>query len=95
MAPCPVLVIPILNGFGGDGRHGAQIRKHRPETVVDAHVGGMELFGAGCPKALAGVVEIPEVEVADLCSLDGDDAADLTCLYLPRASAADGDDELV
>ena len=47
-----------------DGAEGAEVGEGGPEAGVEAEVGRVQLLGAGGPEALAGVVEVPDVEVA-------------------------------
>ena len=42
------------------------------------------------PKPFARIVEIPQVEVADLWALDGDDPGQLSGAHWPGVAAADG-----
>src|SRR5712691_10662281 len=55
----------------------------------------LQLPGARGPEALAWIVEVPEVQVADLRSLDRHDAHHRACFHGPRVAAADGDDVLM
>src|SRR6266851_803971 len=91
----PAIVVDAIAGetVGGDGRHRPQIGQCRPQAVEHRHVSGLELAGARGPQSLARIVEVPQVEIADLRALDRDDAKDVTRRYLPGPAGADRDDE--
>src|SRR6266851_54225 len=91
----PAIVVDAVAGqaVGGDGRHWPQIGQGRPQAVEHRHVRGLELAGARGPQPLARIVEIPQVEVADLRSLDRDDAKDVARRHFPGPASTDRDDE--
>lgn len=49
-----------------DGAQRSEIRQRRPKPVADGDVRGMQLAGACGPETFSWVVQIPEVEIADL-----------------------------
>ncbi len=53
----------------------------------------VKLPGARGPEALARVVKIPDVEVADLWAFGRGNAAEVACGNFPGAAGADGEDE--
>ena len=70
-----------------------QIRQGRPQAVVGADMRSLQLAGPGGPEAFARIVQIPDIEVADLWSLDGHDTEYVARGYAPSASGTDRDDE--
>ncbi len=66
-----------------DGGHGTQKGQRRPQPVVGADMGPLQLTGARGPHALARVMAMPHVEVTDLGAIDDGDAKDLPRLDLP------------
>jgi len=59
-----------------DGHQGAHVGKAGPQSVSNRDMGRVQLFGARSPETLAGVVQVPDVEVADLGPLGCGDADD-------------------
>lgn len=53
----------------------------------------VQLPGARGPEALARVVEVPNVEVADLWAVGCGDAAEVAGGNFPGAAGSDGEDE--
>jgi hypothetical protein len=53
----------------------------------------MQLAGARRPEALACVVQVPQIEVGDLGTLEDDDPEQLSGPHRPRAAGANRDDE--
>jgi len=53
-------------------------------------VSTLQLPRARGPEPFARIVEIPQVEVADLWALDGDDPRQLSGAHSPGVAAADG-----
>src|SRR5882757_19662 len=91
----PAIIVDAVTGeaVGGDGRHRPQIGQGRPQAVEHRHVRGLELAGARRPQSLARIVEVPQVEIADLRPFDRDNAKDVTCRHFPGPAGADRDDE--
>jgi hypothetical protein len=86
-----VRVFAVLDRLAGDGQHRAQVGEDGPEAVAVGQVRTFQLLGAGGPEALPWVVQVPRVEIDDLRSFDGDDAAYLPRLHRPGVAGADGD----
>jgi len=55
----------------------------------------MELARARGPEALAGIAQVPDIEVRNLRALERHDANDLAREHRPRAPGAPRDDEAV
>src|SRR6267154_1502481 len=91
----PAVFVDAVAGeaVGGNGRHRPQIGQGRPQAVEHRDVRGLELAGARRPQSLARIVEVPQVEVADLRALDRDNAKDVARRHLPGPAGADRDDE--
>src|SRR5580704_71746 len=91
----PAIVVDAVAGeaVGRDGRHRPQMGQGRPQAVEHRHVRRLELAGARSPQPLARIVEIPQVEIADLRALDRDDAKDMARRHFPGPAGADRDDE--
>src|SRR5438128_391587 len=79
---------PLRQVAAGAGRDRAQ-------QVEGRDVRALQLPRARGPEALARVVEVPEVQVAHLRSLDRHYAHHRSRLHGPRVATADGDDVLV
>ena len=73
----------------GDGGHGAQVGQRRPEAVMGADVGLLQLARARGPHAFARVVQVPHVEVRHLRAFQRDDAEHVAGRHLPGEAAAD------
>src|SRR5205823_340975 len=80
------------DGVVGESDHRPQVGKARPEAVQRRHVGALDLAAASRPEALARILQIPEVEVTDLGSLDRHQPRHLAGAQGPGVAAADGDD---
>ena len=58
-------VLPVgLERVVDDGGERAEVGQDGPEAVMEGEMGGVELAGAAGPEAFAGVVLVPDVEVA-------------------------------
>mmetsp|Transcript_17422 Transcript_17422/g.70007 ORF Transcript_17422/g.70007 Transcript_17422/m.70007 type:complete len:297 (+) Transcript_17422:154-1044(+) len=76
-----------------DRRHGAHVRKARPQPVARGEVRRLELARLGGVEAFVEVVEVPEVEVADLRAFGADDAERAARRHLERPAVARRDDD--
>ena len=65
--------VPV-QGIAGDGRHRPQPRQGAPQAVAGADVGAVQGAGLAAEEALAQVGSVPQVQVADLRAVGGDDA---------------------
>ncbi|MNQ91179.1 hypothetical protein D3C85_1065480 [compost metagenome] len=73
----------------GDGDHGPQERQVRPEPVIGAHMGALQLAGARGPHALAGIIGVPQVEVPHLGAHRRGHAEHMAGRHLPGTPSAD------
>jgi hypothetical protein len=78
---------------GGDGRERAEIRQARPQPVEGRDMGALKLARARRPEPFTRIVPVPDVEVADLCALDRDDAEKMPGRYREGEARAGGNDE--
>ncbi len=92
MHPPPDAVDAIpLQRIRRDGDQRPQVRQTRPQPIERGDVRPVQLARARGPEALARVVQVPDVEVADLGALRGRDAADVAGGDRPGAAGADGE----
>src|SRR5712691_3530675 len=77
----------------GEGQDRPEIGQARPQTLAGGHVRALELTRARRPEALARVVKVPRVEVADLRPLEGHDATEPALADGPRPAGPDGNDD--
>src|ERR1044072_3335559 len=76
----------------GDRRHGPQMRERAPEPVAGAHMRGVQRARLAGEEALRKIVRTPQVEIADLRTLDADDPEDVTGRHFEGARLARQDD---
>src|SRR5699024_2807878 len=70
-------------------------RQGRPQAVERREVGRLQLPGPCRPEPFAGIVPVPQVEVADLRALGSRDPADVAGRDLPGPTRTDRHRELV
>jgi hypothetical protein len=95
MAPGPVCINAVVDAVANDRRHRAQVRQTGPEAVKHAHVRTLQLLGTGCSEALAWVVQMPEIYVANLRPRYGHNAADVSGRDGPRFARPDRHHQLL
>ena len=78
----------------GDGRHRPQIGQRAPQPVAGADMGGVQRARLAAEEALRQVVGVPQVQVADLRTLDADDPEELPGRDLERPRLARRHDRL-
>lgn len=67
-ASSPFVHAVVGQAVRDDRHHGTHIRQTTPQPVKSAHMACVQLLRPRRPKSLACVVEIPDVEIADLWS---------------------------
>jgi hypothetical protein len=77
-----VLVVAVPGeAVGDDCDEGPHVGEVGPEAVVGGYVSGVKLPGAGGPEAFAGVVAVPDVEIAFYIVLAVYMTPFIECLY--------------
>ncbi len=85
----------VLETVRRDGHDRPQVRQGRPQAIEDRDMRSLQLARPGGPQALPRIVQVPDVKVADLRSLDRDDTEDVPRRHLPGTSGADRDGEFL
>ena len=88
-----IRVAAVSDRVVGDRDHRPEVGQAGPEPIVGGDVRAVELLGPGGPESLAGIAEIPGVEVRHLGSLHRHDAEELAGPNRPRAAGAHRHDE--
>ena len=101
IAPCAddivhaaAIVVPAVpvERVVGDGRHRPESGQRAPQPVAGADMGGVQRARLAAEEALGQVVGVPQVQVADLRTLDADDPEEVTGRDLEGPRLARWDD---
>ena len=92
----PTVLVPPVPGkrVVGDGRHRAQVRQTAPQSVAGADMRRMQRARLAAEEMLRQVVLVPQVEVADLGTLDAHDANEMARGHSECTPLARRDNEL-